>query len=314
MTTKKSTDAPLPLVAHLKELRDRLLRSVLLVVVLFAGLYAFANDIYLIMARPLEQLLPDNLAQMGLIATGVTSPFLVPFKLTLVLAVMLAIPFILHQIWSFIAPALYKHEKRLAIPLLASSVVLFYSGVAFAYFVVLPIVFGFFTSIAPEGIAFMPDIASVLDFILKIFFAFGLAFEIPIATFLLVWSGVVSIDALKSKRPYIFVGCFGVGMLVTPPDVLSQTILAIPMWLLFEIGLVFSKMAKPRKAITDDDIDDSTEDTDQPATETPQPVKATATPEAPQVPFDTGSPFDMGAPKADETEAPKGDEPEAPKG
>lgn len=246
MTPNNQNDNALPLVTHLKELRDRLLRSVVVVLVIFACLYAFANELYLIMIKPLEALLPDNISEMGLIATGVASPFLVPFKLTLVLAVFISVPFILHQIWSFIAPALYKHEKRLAVPLLISSVVLFYCGIAFAYFVVLPIVFGFFTSVAPEGIAVMPDITSVLDFVLKIFFAFGIAFEIPIATFLLVWTGIVSIDGLKSKRPYIFVACFGVGMLVTPPDVLSQTILAIPMWLLFEIGLIFSKFARPR--------------------------------------------------------------------
>ena len=301
MTPKDAKDAkdqPLPLVAHLKELRDRLLRSVAVVIVLFAGLYAFANEIYLIVARPLEQLLPDNLSEMGLIATGVTSPFLVPFKLTLVLAVMLAMPYILHQIWSFISPALYKNEKRFAVPLLASSVLLFYCGVAFAYFVVLPIVFGFFTSVAPEGIAFMPDISSVLDFILKIFFAFGLAFEIPIATFLLVWSRIVSISALKAKRPYIFVGCFAVGMLVTPPDVISQTILAIPMWMLFEIGLIFSKFARPGNADTDTDTD--TDDlpvaADEVTTTTETPVTDVAVERASPAPYKpTGSPFDTGS-------------------
>jgi len=246
MSQNPQNDQAVPLVAHLQELRDRLLRSVAAVLVVFAGLYAFANELYLILVKPLEKLLPDNLSEMGLIATGVASPFLVPFKLTLVLSVFITVPFLLHQIWSFIAPALYKHERRLAVPLLVSSVILFYCGIAFAYFVVLPIVFGFFTSVAPEGIAVMPDISSVLDFVLKIFFAFGIAFEIPIATFLLVWTGMVSIESLKSKRPYIFVACFAVGMLVTPPDVLSQTILAIPMWLLFEAGLIFSKFARPR--------------------------------------------------------------------
>jgi len=248
MSQENPNDAPQPLVAHLKELRDRLLRSVIVVLVIFAGLYYFANDLYLILAQPLQALLPEGISDAGLIATGVTSPFLVPFKLTLVLAVFAAVPFLLHQLWSFIAPALYQHEKRLAIPLLMSSIILFYCGIAFAYFVVLPIVFGFFTSIAPEGIAFLPDIASVLDFILKIFFAFGLAFEIPVATVLLVWAGIMSVDSLKAKRPYIFVGCFGVGMLVTPPDVISQTILAVPMWLLFEAGLFFSRWVKGRSS------------------------------------------------------------------
>lgn len=235
------TDHEQPLIAHLIELRNRLLKSVLVVLVLFLGMFYFANDLYLILVKPLSVLLPDS---GNMIATGVASPFLVPFKLTLVLAVLLAVPFLLHQVWSFISPGLYQHEKKFGIPLLVSSVILFYTGIAFAYFVVLPLAFGFFTAAGPEGISFMPDISNILDFILKIFFAFGIAFEIPIATFLMVLSGMTTVAALTEKRPYIFVGCFVVGMLVTPPDVISQTILAVPMWLLFEAGVLASRLIK----------------------------------------------------------------------
>lgn len=252
----KQSDNPQPLVAHLKELRDRLLRAVFAVLVVFVALYAFANELYLITAEPLKALLPDTVSEAGLIATGVASPFLVPFKLTLVLAVFIAIPVILHQVWGFIAPALYKSEKRFAIPLLLSSIVLFYCGVAFAYFAVLPIVFGFFAAIGPEGVAFLPDISNVLDFILKIFFAFGIAFEIPVATVLLIWAGITDVESLGKKRPYIFVGCFAVGMLVTPPDVFSQTLLAVPMWMLFEIGLFFGRMVKKRQQVEEEQEED----------------------------------------------------------
>ena len=238
-----SQDHEQPLIAHLIELRNRLLRAVLAVLVLFLSLFYFANDLYLILVEPLSSLLP---ASSNMIATGVASPFLVPFKLTLVLAVLLAVPFILHQIWAFISPGLYQHEKRFAIPLLLSSIVLFYSGIAFAYFVVLPLAFAFFTAAGPEGISFLPDISNILNFILKIFFAFGIAFEIPIATFLMVLTGITTVESLSEKRPYIFIGCFVVGMLVTPPDVISQTILAVPMWLLFEIGVLFARLVKPR--------------------------------------------------------------------
>lgn len=238
-----SQDHEQPLIAHLIELRNRLLRAVLAVLVLFLSLFYFANDLYLILVEPLSSLLP---ASSNMIATGVASPFLVPFKLTLVLAVLLAVPFILHQIWAFISPGLYQHEKRFAIPLLLSSIVLFYSGIAFAYFVVLPLAFAFFTAAGPEGISFLPDISNILNFILKIFFAFGIAFEIPIATFLMVFTGMTTVESLSEKRPYIFIGCFVVGMLVTPPDVISQTILAVPMWLLFEVGVLFARLVKPR--------------------------------------------------------------------
>ncbi len=234
-----SNDQEQPLIAHLVELRNRLLKSVLLVLAIFIGLFYFANDMYLILVEPLSSLLPST---GNMIATGVVAPFLVPFKMTMVLAVLLAVPFILHQIWAFIAPGLYQHEKRFGIPLLISSIVLFYLGIAFAYFVVLPLAFGFFTAAGPEGISYMPDISNILDFILKVFFAFGIAFEIPIATFLLVLSGITTVESLTEKRPYIFVGCFVVGMLVTPPDIISQTVLAVPMWLLFEAGVLAARL------------------------------------------------------------------------
>jgi len=230
-----------PLISHLIELRNRLLKSLLVILVVFVGLYSFSNELYLMLSKPLEVLLPEN---SSMIATGVASPFLVPFKLTLFAAVFIAVPFILHQAWGFIAPGLYKSEKRFAIPLLLSSIILFYVGIAFAYFVVLPLVFGFFTAIGPEGVNFLPDINNILNFILKIFFAFGIAFEIPIATLLLIMTGITTVDSLTQKRPYIFVGCFVVGMLVTPPDVISQTILALPMYLLFEAGIFFGRLIK----------------------------------------------------------------------
>ena len=245
MKSENPEDSSMPLVAHLKELRDRLVKSLIVVFVVFLGLYFLAGDLYMILARPLEILLPEG---GQLIATGVASPFFVPLKLTIVLAIFISVPYLLHQIWGFIAPALYKHERKVAIPLFISSVLLFYAGVAFVYFVVLPLVFGFFTSVGPEDINLMPDIGNVLDFCLKLFFAFGLAFEIPIATFLMVRAGIVTTDALASKRPYIFVSCFVIGMLVTPPDVVSQSILAVPMWLLFELGLVFSRFI-PKKTV-----------------------------------------------------------------
>ena len=238
------TDQEQPLIAHLVELRNRLLRAVLLVLVIFAGLFYCANDLYLILVEPLSVLMP---VEGQMIATGVASPFLVPFKLTFVLAVLAAVPFILHQIWAFISPGLYQHEKKFAIPLLLSSILLFYAGIAFAYFVVLPLVFGFFTGIGPEGISFMPDISNILDFSLKIFFAFGIAFEIPVATFLMVLSGMTTVESLSGKRPYIFLGCFVVGMLVTPPDVISQTILALPMYLLFEAGVLASRLIRTQE-------------------------------------------------------------------
>lgn len=244
MTEPESTDQPLPLVAHLTELRDRLLRALLSVLIVFICLFPFANDIYAFVSEPLRALLPEGAT---MIATEVASPFLTPFKLTLVAAIFLAIPYILFQIWSFVAPGMYNHEKRFAIPLLASSVALFYAGAAFAYFVVFPLIFAFFTSVGPEGITIMTDINSYLNFVLKLFFAFGIAFEIPIAAVLMIWAGITTAEELAKKRPYIIVGCFIFGMLLTPPDIISQSLLAIPMWILFEFGVFFGRFIQKRQ-------------------------------------------------------------------
>jgi len=243
MSEPDPTDQPMPLIAHLTELRDKLLRAILAVLVIFICLFPFANDIYAFVSKPLREILPEG---ASMIATEVTTPFFTPFKLTLVAAVFLAMPYVLYQAWSFIAPGMYRHEKRLAIPLLASSVLLFYAGAAFAYFLVFPLIFAFFTSVAPDDITIMTDINSYLDFVLKLFFAFGLAFEIPIAVVLLIWAGITTPEALASKRRYVIVGCFVVGMLLTPPDVFSQSLLAIPMWMLFEVGLYVGRLVQRR--------------------------------------------------------------------
>jgi len=238
VSSSDSGDQALPLVAHLTELRDRLLRAVLAILLIFIALFSFANDIYYFVSEPLRSLLPEG---TSMIATEVASPFLTPFKLTLVVSIVLAMPFLLYQMWSFIAPGMYKSEKRIAIPLLLSSILLFYGGLAFAYYVVFPLVFGFFSAIGPEGVEYTPDIARFLDITLKLFFAFGIAFEIPIATVIVVWAGLTTPAALAQKRAYIVVGCFIFGMLLTPPDIISQALLAIPMWLLFELGVIFSR-------------------------------------------------------------------------
>ena len=227
------------LMDHLVELRDRLMHMVLAVLIVFIALFAFSEDIFTFAADPLLQLMPEG---TSMIATGVTSPFLVPFKLVLLLSVLLTVPYLLHQIWAFIAPGLYRHEKRLAGPLLISSVLLFYCGIAFAYYVIFPILFAFFIGISPEGVEVMTDIGQYLDFIIAIFFAFGIAFEVPVATFLLIAAGATTPEKLAGKRPYIIIGAFFVGMLLTPPDVISQSLLAIPIWLLFELGLVMSRI------------------------------------------------------------------------
>jgi sec-independent protein translocase protein TatC len=254
-TTSQQPEDPVekeqPFLTHLFELRDRLLRIVLAVLIIFLGLFSFANDLYTILATPLMVHLPEG---STMIATEVASPFLTPFKLTLVLSIFLAMPFLLYQIWSFIAPGLYSHERRLIVPLLTSSTILFYLGMAFAYYVVFPLVFGFFTSTTPDGVAVMTDIAKYLDFVLKLFFAFGIAFEVPIAVILLIWTGMTTAESLGAKRPYIIVGAFVIGMLLTPPDVISQTLLALPMWLLFELGLIASVyFVKLKKEDQDDD-------------------------------------------------------------
>jgi sec-independent protein translocase protein TatC len=247
--TDAEHDQPLPLIAHLTELRDRLLRAILAVLVVFLVLFPFANDIYAFVSEPLRALLPDG---ASMIATEVASPFLTPFKLTLFTAIFLAMPYVLYQAWAFVAPGMYQREKRFAIPVLASSIVLFYLGAAFAYFVVFPLIFAFFTSVAPSDVTIMTDINRYLDFVLKLFFAFGIAFEIPIAALLLIWAGITTPDALARKRPYIIVGCFVFGMLLTPPDVISQSLLALPMWLLFEAGVFFGRVLLKRR---DDETD-----------------------------------------------------------
>jgi sec-independent protein translocase protein TatC len=228
-----------PLLSHLIELRQRILKALLAMCLIFLGLFYFANDIYQFLALPLQAQLPEG---STMIATGIVSPFLAPFKLTLVVSLFLAMPVVLHQMWSFVAPGLYSHEKRFALPLLFLSVVLFYSGIAFAYFVVFPLVMGFLMNVGPGGVQVMPDINEYLSIALKLFFAFGMAFEIPVATILLAWSGAVSLESIKEKRAYVLVGCFVFGMLLTPPDVISQIMLAVPMYLLFEVGILFSHL------------------------------------------------------------------------
>lgn len=234
-------------ISHLVELRDRVLRAMLSILFIFIALVYFANDIYAFVANPLVAKLPENTT---MIATDVTAPFFAPFKLTLFVALFLAVPFILHQLWSFVAPGLYQHEKRMLMPILAASVLLFYAGIAFCYYLVMPIILGFFTSVGPDMMTLSPDISSYLDFTLKMFFAFGVAFEIPVAIMLLCWSGATTTTSLREKRPYIIVGAFVVAMFLTPPDVLSQTLLAVPMLLLFELGLVlaaFYTRSKPEE-------------------------------------------------------------------
>ncbi len=248
-TEQSSVEKELPFLSHLFELRDRLLRAVVFILVIFLILFSFANDIYHQLAAPLMASLPEG---STMIATGVASPFLTPFKLSLVLSVFIAMPYLLYQIWGFIAPGLYKHEKRLAFPVLASSIILFYLGMVFSYFIVFPLMFAFFTATTPEGVAMMTDISQYLDFILKMFFAFGIAFEVPIVTILLTITGVTTPDKMIEKRPYVIVGAFVIGMLLTPPDIVSQTLLAVPVWILFELGVIFSRIIirKPKEKET----------------------------------------------------------------
>lgn len=234
-----SPPPPQSLVQHLGELRRRLIIAVLAVFAALIAIYPFANELYSFVAQPLLRHLPEG---TSMIATQVTSPFMAPFKLSLVAAIFVAIPVVLYQLWAFVAPGLYTHERRLVFPLIFMSVILFYLGAVFAYFVVFPLVFGFFTSMAPEGVSVMTDISSYLDFILKMFFAFGVVFEVPVLTILLVRSGVTTPQKLLAKRPYVIVGAFVLGMLLTPPDVFSQTLLALPMWLLFELGVLLARL------------------------------------------------------------------------
>lgn len=238
-----SEDKELPLVQHLIELRNRLLYTVYFLFGVFVCLFPFANEIYGFVSAPLLAVLPEG---TSMIATDVISPFFTPMRLTFYLAVYISIPFIFYQIWAFVAPGLYRHERRLAGPLMLSTILLFFAGMAFAYLLVLPMLFSFTMGIQLEGVSAMTDITKYLDLVLQMFLAFGLAFEIPVATVLLILSGVVSAEALAEKRRYIIVGCFVVGMILTPPDVFSQTMLAVPMWMLFESGLFFGRLLKKR--------------------------------------------------------------------
>ena len=246
---KYPPDPKTPLVTHLIELRDRMLRMLAGIMVVFICLFPFANDLYTTLAQPLIDQLP---AGSSMIATEVASPFLTPFKFTIVGAFFLAIPWVLYQVWRFIAPGLFANERKMVLPLIVSSTLLFYAGMSFAYFVVFPLMFEFFIGTTPEGVAVMTDISKYLDFVLKLFFAFGLAFEIPIATILMVWAGITTPERLVAKRPFIIVGVFVIGMLLTPPDIISQTLLAIPMWVLFELGVIFSRVLVSKRPVEDD--------------------------------------------------------------
>jgi sec-independent protein translocase protein TatC len=244
-TEPEETLAEGTLISHLVELRNRLLRAVIAVLVVFLGLAPFASKVFSTVARPLMGQLPPG---SKMIATQVASPFVTPIKTTFFVALFLAMPVVIYQAWAFVAPGLYRREKRFAVPLLVSSVVLFYVGVAFAYFLVFPTVFGFLAATTPEGVSMMTDINSYLDFILLTCFSFGIAFEVPVATVLLIGTGLVSADALAKQRPYVFLGAFVVGAVLTPPDVLSQVMLAVPMYLLFEGGLFMARLMYPATA------------------------------------------------------------------
>ena len=226
------------LLSHLIELRSRLLKIALAVVLVFVALVPWSRDIFSLVSEPLREVLPGN----AMIATAVASPLLTPFKLTFFVALFIAMPIVLYQVWAFVAPGLYKKEKNFAVPLLASSIALFYLGIAFAYYVVFPLIFGFFTAVAPDGVEVQTDISLFLDFITTIVFAFGLAFEVPIATVLIVWTGLTTPKKLGKARPYVFLGAFVVGMFLTPPDVISQTLLAVPVYLLYELGILMAKI------------------------------------------------------------------------
>ncbi len=240
-------------ISHLVELRQRLMRGVIAILVIFVACAPFANTLYEYLAAPLMGVLPEG---NTMISTEPHGPFFVPFKFAFAFSVGIAMPYLLYQLWAFVAPGLYKHEKKAVVPLLVSSSILFYLGILFAYYVVFPIIFAFFTGTAPEGVAVMTDINAYLSFVLKLFFAFGIAFEVPIATVLLVKAGATTPESLAAKRPYIIVGAFVVGMFLTPPDVFSQTMLAIPVWILFEIGLYFSKLTYAKKQKKEEDEDE----------------------------------------------------------
>lgn len=233
--------------SHLVELRNRLLFAIACLLVIFLALAPFANTLYEFFAAPLMNVLPEG---SSMISTEPHGPFFVPFKLTFFVSLLIAVPYLLYQVWAFIAPGLYSHEKRLITPLVLSSTLLFYLGILFAYYAVFPIIFKFFTATAPEGVAVMTDISAYMNFSMKLFFAFGVAFEVPIATILLAKMGVVKPSSMAEKRPWIIVGAFIVGMLMTPPDIFSQTLLAVPVWLLFEVGLYFAKRIAPENNIS----------------------------------------------------------------
>lgn len=246
------------LISHLVELRSRLIKAAAAILIIFICLVPFTQELFTLIATPLMDKLPEG---STMIATQVASPFLTPFKLSLFVALFLAMPVVLTQAWHFVAPGLYLKEKRFAFPLVLSSIVLFYAGVAFAYFVVFPLMFAFFTAVAPEGVTMMTDINAYLDFILTLFFAFGIAFEVPIATVMLVWSGLVPLKTLARARGYVFLGAFVAGMLLTPPDVISQTLLAIPVYLLYETGLLMARLFDPTAGDSDDrDVSDDADD------------------------------------------------------
>ncbi|OCL19617.1 twin-arginine translocase subunit TatC [Gilliamella sp. wkB171] len=247
-------DATQPLIGHLIELRTRLLRCIICILLVLICLLYFSNDIYHIVANPLISQLPQG---SSMIATDIAAPFFTPIKLTAIVAIFISIPYVLYQVWGFIAPALYQHEKRLVMPLIVSSTVLFYMGIAFAYFVVFPLAFYFFIHTAPVDVAINTDITKYLDFVMTLFIVFGFAFEVPVAIILLCWTGVTTPKNLRKKRPYIIVGVFAVAMFVTPPDVFSQILLAIPICLLFEIGTFFARFYRPRTTDIKDDEDDS---------------------------------------------------------
>jgi sec-independent protein translocase protein TatC len=249
MTASAEDEKELTLIDHLVELRDRILKCVVAIVVFFLAIFYWANDIYIFVAGPVLAALPEG---SNMIAIDPTAPFFAPFKLAFYVSFLLAAPYILYQMWSFIAPGLYKNEKTVAIPLFISSVVLFYGGIAFARFILFGIAFRFFISVAPEGIQVAPDISSFLSFALTIFLAFGVAFEIPIAVFLCIWAGLAEPDSLAEKRPYVVVGCFVVAMMLTPPDPFTQSMLALPMWALFEVGIIAGRLIQKRQAEEED--------------------------------------------------------------
>lgn len=257
MTSKEMT-----FVQHLVELRDILLRSVIAILVIFISLFPFANEVYSFIAAPIISVLPQG---SNIIAIGVISPFLTPLKMALIMAVYLAMPYLLYQVWKFIAPALYKHEKQMIVPLVISSTLLFYAGLLFSFYIVFPVIFGFLSSIGPSIVDFTPDIQYYLDFVLKVSFAFGVAFEVPIATILLLMFGATTIENLKKNRPYVVIGAFILGMLLTPPDIISQTLIAIPMWLLFEAGLIFAPLFLRKEDSSESDDNDPDNTPNQPS-------------------------------------------------